>query len=214
MKETTHTWAERGLPIWSWDDVIVPFKSLPMSSLPIWSNLPCYHHKQERIDFNTDNTNCSIRVYFLMGWDGWIYVERMAEHCLEWGCIWLYNVNPLQPKDFPRPSRCPWEHLWGLRKYLGRQGCTQHITSLGSVRIHCTLSSPEFLAQSLTHPQSFQIRLNLEVAYHLKLRQNVKAMSNLGKCWSSVWIGGTLFLCIYFNLWLSEIYLLVHPFKF
>ena len=54
----------------------------------------------------------------------------------------------------------------------------RNIPPLVSVRIHCTLSSPE----SLTHPQSFQIRLNLEVAYHLKLRQNVKAMSNLGKC--------------------------------
>ena len=48
----------------------------------------------------------------------------------------------------------------------------QNIPPLVSVRIHCTLSSPE----SLTHAQS------LPQAYHLKLGQHVKAISNLGKC--------------------------------
>ena len=64
-----------------------------------------HHHYQGSIDFNTVITKCPRGRYFLKHPKGCVNDERMAVHCLELGCIGLYNVHLLRPQDFPRPSR-------------------------------------------------------------------------------------------------------------
>ena len=107
---------------------------------------------QGSIDFNTVRTTRPTGMYFLIHPQGWINDERMAVHCLESGCIRLYIPSDLEislgPRDIPWAS--PSGHLSGLRKSLGRRGCTtQNIPPLGSVRIQYTKiprgSLPKFI---------------------------------------------------------------------
>ena len=63
-------------------------------------------------------------------------------HCREEGCIGLYIPDDLKislsPRDVPRAS--PSGHLSGLRKSLGRQGCTSHSLIIGREVLNLTLS--------------------------------------------------------------------------
>ena len=91
------------------------------------------------IDFNTGIVLCSVGI-FTCNRDA--NAERMAEHCLESGCIGKYI--PLQPGDFPRggilhPSAISRALGYkipaiGKSRFLGGR-ISQYIPPLGSVQI-------------------------------------------------------------------------------
>ena len=66
------------------------------------------HHYQGSFDFNSANTTCPARMYFLVHTLVWIKVERMSVHCLESGYFGKHipfdHKISLGPRDVPRTS--------------------------------------------------------------------------------------------------------------
>ena len=85
-----------------------------------------FSHHLGSIDFNNANTTCPAGVYFLI--HSLVWINDAGRTRLKLGCIGLHNAHPLQPRDFPWPSRCPSGFTLGT---------TQYIPPLGSA-LQCT----------------------------------------------------------------------------